>query len=161
MTRISIGWRLYSDSRYLRREEKCQRFNWISELWTTVQTNLPIRTSSFVMSSYYFCFCVHYRFNQATAMTRHYKKPVLLIEFDENKPFSLQVLEYIVTTYVLWFGTFNWSYYSFLCVFLLFLQAKSSIQSEISSQSISSKLSLLTLHFPNVTTIMIMPSQSF
>ena len=26
-----------------------------------------------------------------TAMTRHYKKPVLLIEFDENKPFSLQV----------------------------------------------------------------------
>lgn len=26
-----------------------------------------------------------------TAMTRHYKKPVLLIEFDENQPFSLQV----------------------------------------------------------------------
>ena len=24
-------------------------------------------------------------------MTRHYKKPVLLIEFSENRPFSLQV----------------------------------------------------------------------
>lgn len=31
------------------------------------------------------------RFNQATAMTRHYRKPVLLIEFEEKKSFSLQV----------------------------------------------------------------------
>lgn len=57
-------------------------------------------------------------FNQATAMTRHYKKPVLLIEFDENKSFSLQ--------------------------------NKSSISSEISAQSTSSKLALLTLHFPGL-----------
>lgn len=49
-------------------------------------------------------------------MTRHYKKPVLLIEFDENKPFCLQ--------------------------------SKSSISSEISTQSVTSKLVLLTLHFP-------------
>ena len=30
-------------------------------------------------------------FNQATAMTRFYAKPMLLIEFDSNKPFALQV----------------------------------------------------------------------
>ena len=29
--------------------------------------------------------------NQATAMTRFYAKPMLLIEFDSNKPFALQV----------------------------------------------------------------------
>ena len=31
------------------------------------------------------------RYNQVVAMTRFYKKPVLLIEFDPNKSFSLQV----------------------------------------------------------------------
>ena len=31
-------------------------------------------------------------YTQATAMTRHYSRPVLLIEFEENKAFSLQVL---------------------------------------------------------------------
>jgi len=30
-------------------------------------------------------------YNQATAMCRHYTKPMLLIEFDHNKPFALQV----------------------------------------------------------------------
>ena len=30
-------------------------------------------------------------YNQAVSMCRHYKRPVLLIEFDPNKPFSLQV----------------------------------------------------------------------
>ena len=29
-------------------------------------------------------------FNQATSMSRFYTKPMLLIEFDTNKPFSLQ-----------------------------------------------------------------------
>jgi len=29
-------------------------------------------------------------YNQATSMCRHYKRPILLIEFDANKPFSLQ-----------------------------------------------------------------------
>ena len=29
-------------------------------------------------------------YNQATAMTRFYAKPMLLIEFDSNKPFALQ-----------------------------------------------------------------------
>ena len=48
------------------------------------------------------------RYNQATAMCRHYKRPILLIEFDESKSFSLQVrnvnfnnlqlsMEYIIT----------------------------------------------------------------
>ena len=30
-------------------------------------------------------------YNQAQSMTRYYKKPILLIEFDQNKPFYLQV----------------------------------------------------------------------
>ena len=30
-------------------------------------------------------------YQQATAMTRYYAKPMLLIEFDQNKPFDLQV----------------------------------------------------------------------
>lgn len=30
-------------------------------------------------------------YNQAEAMTRYYKTPVLLIEFDQDKSFSLQV----------------------------------------------------------------------
>ena len=33
-------------------------------------------------------------YNQAQAMTRYYKRPMLLIEFDENKPFYLQVNPY-------------------------------------------------------------------
>ena len=44
------------------------------------------------------CFCVVFvfnlslfRYNQAVAMTRFYKRPILLIEFDPNKSFSLQV----------------------------------------------------------------------
>lgn len=32
----------------------------------------------------------YYRYKQALAMTRYYKKAVLLIEFDEGKPFALQ-----------------------------------------------------------------------
>lgn len=31
-------------------------------------------------------------YQQALAMCRHYVKPMLLIEFDQNKPFALQVL---------------------------------------------------------------------
>ncbi|XP_073228243.1 DNA repair endonuclease XPF-like [Porites lutea] len=57
-------------------------------------------------------------YNQAVAMTRFYKRPILLIEFDPNKSFSLQ--------------------------------AKSSFSSEVSFNDISSKLSLLTLHFPKL-----------
>merc|ERR1711874_48800 len=34
-------------------------------------------------------------YNQATAMTRFYARPMLLIEFDQNKPFSLQGKYYL------------------------------------------------------------------
>ena len=33
-------------------------------------------------------------YNQAVAMCRYYKRPILLIEFDPNKPFTLQVKEF-------------------------------------------------------------------
>lgn len=57
-------------------------------------------------------------YNQAMAMMRHYKKPILLIEFEGKRPFSLQ--------------------------------GSSAGHGEISSQSVSSKLVLLTLHFPKL-----------
>ena len=77
------------------------------------------------------------RYNQATAMCRHYKQPILLIEFDESRSFSLQVM--------------NVKYYPFTWLdYFPIMQSTSSIQSEISNQSVASKLVLLTLHFPNV-----------
>ena len=33
--------------------------------------------------------------NQATSMTRFYARPMLLIEFDQNKPFALQGKYYL------------------------------------------------------------------
>lgn len=57
-------------------------------------------------------------YNQVQSMNRYYKKPILLIEFDQNKPFSLQ--------------------------------GKYYLSNEVSSQNVSSKLILLTLHFPQL-----------
>uniref|UniRef100_A0A3Q3VSZ3 DNA repair endonuclease XPF n=1 Tax=Mola mola TaxID=94237 RepID=A0A3Q3VSZ3_MOLML len=57
-------------------------------------------------------------YTQCLSMTRYYRKPVLLIEFDPVKPFSLM--------------------------------ARSDFRHEISSNDISSKLTLLTLHFPRL-----------
>uniref|UniRef100_A0A3Q2PQ15 DNA repair endonuclease XPF n=1 Tax=Fundulus heteroclitus TaxID=8078 RepID=A0A3Q2PQ15_FUNHE len=57
-------------------------------------------------------------YTQCLSMTRYYRKPVLLIEFDPAKPFSLT--------------------------------ARSDFRSEISSNDVSSKLTLLTLHFPRL-----------
>ncbi|KAM4524824.1 DNA repair endonuclease XPF [Odontesthes bonariensis] len=57
-------------------------------------------------------------YTQCLSMTRYYRKPVLLIEFDPAKPFSLI--------------------------------ARSDFRNEISSNDISSKLTLLTLHFPRL-----------
>ncbi|XP_076044470.1 DNA repair endonuclease XPF mei-9 [Oratosquilla oratoria] len=59
-------------------------------------------------------------YNQAQSMTRFYKKPILLIEFDQNKPFHLQ-------------GRF-------------FLSSDGSS----SSKDVAAKLQLLTLHFPKL-----------
>ncbi|NXP82461.1 XPF endonuclease, partial [Ramphastos sulfuratus] len=55
---------------------------------------------------------------QCVSMSRYYKRPILLIEFDPNKPFSLI--------------------------------PRGSLQQEISSNDITSKLTLLTLHFPKL-----------
>ncbi|KAM9832414.1 DNA repair endonuclease XPF [Neosynchiropus ocellatus] len=57
-------------------------------------------------------------YTQCVSMTRYYRKPVLLIEFDPAKPFSLT--------------------------------ARSDFRHELSSNDISSKLTLLTLHFPRL-----------
>lgn len=57
-------------------------------------------------------------YTQCLSMTRYYKRPVLLIEFDPAKPFSLM--------------------------------ARSDFRHEISANDISSKLTLLTLHFPRL-----------
>ncbi|XP_005095873.1 DNA repair endonuclease XPF [Aplysia californica] len=57
-------------------------------------------------------------YQQALSMSRFYKRPMLLIEFDANKPFSLQ--------------------------------AKSSLGSDVSLQDVTSKLAMLTMHFPKL-----------
>ncbi|XP_008580075.1 PREDICTED: DNA repair endonuclease XPF [Galeopterus variegatus] len=57
-------------------------------------------------------------YSQCIAMSRYYKRPMLLIEFDPNKPFSLT--------------------------------SRGALYQEISSNDISSKLTLLTLHFPRL-----------
>ncbi|XP_057681747.1 DNA repair endonuclease XPF [Corythoichthys intestinalis] len=57
-------------------------------------------------------------YTQCLSMSRYYKKPVLLIEFDPAKPFSLT--------------------------------ARSDFRQEISASDVSSKLTLLTLHFPRL-----------
>ncbi|XP_065217330.1 DNA repair endonuclease XPF isoform X2 [Planococcus citri] len=57
-------------------------------------------------------------YQQALAMTRYYAKPMLLIEFDQNKPFDLQGRYYL--------------------------------SKDLQSTDITSKLQLLTLHFPKL-----------
>ncbi|OPJ79432.1 DNA repair endonuclease XPF [Patagioenas fasciata monilis] len=57
-------------------------------------------------------------YTQCVSMSRYYKRPILLIEFDPNKPFSLI--------------------------------PRGSLHQEISSNDVTSKLTLLTLHFPKL-----------
>ncbi|XP_052256550.1 DNA repair endonuclease XPF-like [Dreissena polymorpha] len=57
-------------------------------------------------------------YNQCVSMTRYYKKPMLLIEFDPSKPFSIQ--------------------------------GKYPMSSDVTMQETTSRLSLLTIHFPNL-----------
>lgn len=59
-------------------------------------------------------------YNQAQAMTRYYKQPILLIEFDQNKPFHLQGRYYL------------------------------SSDGSSSAKDVAAKLQLLTLHFPHL-----------
>ncbi|CAG5123190.1 unnamed protein product [Candidula unifasciata] len=60
-------------------------------------------------------------YQQALSMCRFYKRPVLLIEFDVNKPFSLQ--------------------------------AKATLSGDVSLQDVTSKLAMLTMHFPKLRLI--------
>ncbi|XP_069342205.1 DNA repair endonuclease XPF [Eulemur rufifrons] len=57
-------------------------------------------------------------YSQCISMSRYYKRPMLLIEFDPSKPFSLT--------------------------------PRGALFQEISSNDVSSKLTLLTLHFPRL-----------
>lgn len=57
-------------------------------------------------------------YSQCLAMSRYYRRPVLLIEFDPSKPFSLA--------------------------------PRGAFFQEMSSNDVSSKLTLLTLHFPRL-----------
>ncbi|KAM9724846.1 DNA repair endonuclease XPF isoform 1-T1 [Dama dama] len=57
-------------------------------------------------------------YSQCISMSRYYKRPVLLIEFDPTKPFSLM--------------------------------SRGALYQEISGNDVSSKLTLLTLHFPRL-----------
>lgn len=57
-------------------------------------------------------------YSQCISMSRYYKRPVLLIEFDPTKPFSLM--------------------------------SRGAFYQEISGNDVSSKLTLLTLHFPRL-----------
>ena len=57
-------------------------------------------------------------YSQCISMSRYYKRPMLLIEFDPTKPFSLM--------------------------------SRGAFHQEISSNDVSSKLTLLTLHFPRL-----------
>ncbi|XP_015186628.1 PREDICTED: DNA repair endonuclease XPF isoform X1 [Polistes dominula] len=57
-------------------------------------------------------------YNQAVAMSRYYSKPMLLIEFDQNKPFCFQGCYYM--------------------------------GKDVNSFAVTSKLQLLTLHFPKL-----------
>jgi len=38
-------------------------------------------------------FTILFRYTQCEAMSIHYKQPILLIEFDRNQSFTLQVIE--------------------------------------------------------------------
>ncbi|XP_075755461.1 DNA repair endonuclease XPF [Pelodiscus sinensis] len=57
-------------------------------------------------------------YSQCISMSRYYKRPILLIEFDPNKSFSLM--------------------------------SRGSLHQEICSNDVTSKLTLLTLHFPRL-----------
>lgn len=57
-------------------------------------------------------------YQQALSMSRFYKRPMLLIEFDANKPFSLQI--------------------------------KANLSNDVSAQDVTTKLAMLTMHFPKL-----------
>ncbi|OAX33888.1 hypothetical protein K503DRAFT_725243 [Rhizopogon vinicolor AM-OR11-026] len=80
-------------------------------------------------------------YTQCELMSVHYKQPILLIEFEENKSFSLETVAESAKSYAKPTGKYP---------------AKKSTgptESDRASPSIQSKLVLLTLHFPRVRII--------
>jgi DNA excision repair protein ERCC-4 len=75
-------------------------------------------------------------YQQALQMTRFYKRPMLLIEFDQKQTFHLAV------------RYFHLNLYSFF--FLFKNKQRYNSSSEFSSHDITSKLALLTMHFPKL-----------
>lgn len=81
-------------------------------------------------------------YQQALQMTRFYKSPMLLIEFDQKHAFHLAVghddlelrNEYLLTRLILIFKN----------------KQRYNSSSEFSSHDITSKLALLTMHFPKL-----------
>ena len=96
---IPAGWRLCSNTWRLCGKEECQWPHWLVKFRKTVRTawhsDYTINTSNTMHCNLNLSFS----YNQATAMTRHYKRPVLLIEFEESKSFSLQVRESLMDHY--------------------------------------------------------------
>lgn len=91
-------------------------------------------------------------YHQAETMTRYYQYPVLLIEFSQDKSFSLQVSYFVLKL------SFSLNLSSSRCEELHVLicyqscafQSASDIGEDIVPANIISKLSLLVLHFPRL-----------
>ncbi|KAH0838837.1 hypothetical protein J3R83DRAFT_7247 [Lanmaoa asiatica] len=80
-------------------------------------------------------------YTQCELMSVHYKQPVLLIEFEENKAFSLETVSETTKTYAKHSAKYPPK------------KAGTSAESDRAPPSIQSKLVLLTLHFPRVRII--------
>ncbi|KAG8220668.1 hypothetical protein J3R82DRAFT_2951 [Butyriboletus roseoflavus] len=80
-------------------------------------------------------------YTQCELMSVHYKQPVLLIEFEENKAFELQAISETAKTYAKPSAKQPPK------------KAGTSVESDRAPPSIQSKLVLLTLHFPRVRII--------
>ncbi|KIK91445.1 hypothetical protein PAXRUDRAFT_830849 [Paxillus rubicundulus Ve08.2h10] len=80
-------------------------------------------------------------YTQCELMSVHYKQPILLIEFEENKSFSLETVSETTKTYAKPSTKYPAK------------KSGTSAESERAPPSIQSKLVLLTLHFPRVRII--------
>ena len=83
---------LHSDAWHLRREKKYTRLG--AELH--IGSSVRVQVTGFLSSSHLKSI---WRYTQCELMTVHYKQPILLIEFEEHKSFSLEVsstLAYVV-----------------------------------------------------------------
>ena len=96
---IPAGWRLCSNTWHLCGKEECQWPHWLVKFRKTVRTAWQSDYTINTTNTMHCNLNLSFSYNQATAMTRHYKRPVLLIEFEESKSFSLQVRESLMDHY--------------------------------------------------------------